>query len=95
MLFLALVTLSLLNQGTEHLKGSVKQRVNQVQAQVQTTGSSQVWVKPWSERPIVSAEHGKESKVNVSRDARDVLRESRYVVNELKQFANTLAGLGK
>ena len=96
-LFLALTTLSVLNQSQSFLKSLVKQRVGQVIAPIsqmtQPPGMSPVNVQ----RPVYAAPavYPKQASRSVQTDARGTIRESGYFVGELERFMRTLARLGK
>ena len=96
-LFLALTTLSVLNQSQSFLKSLVKQRVEQVIAPIsqmtQPQGMSPVIVQ----RSVYAAAavYPKQASRSVQTDARGTIRESGYFVGEVERFMRTLARLGK
>lgn len=96
-LFLALTTLSVLNQGQSFLISLVKERVAQVVAPIgqmtQPQGVSPVMIQ----RPVLTAPvvYPRQASRSSQTDARGTIRESGYFVGEIERFMRTLARFGK
>lgn len=96
-LFLALSTLSFLNQGTHLLKEFSGARVADVMPRVSDRVVSQGPSNLLAQRPVLSAATVWDRSPNRGdqMNARDTLRESGYFVGELERFTRTLSRLGQ
>jgi len=96
-LFLALTTLSFLNQGTGFLKDLGSVRVAQFMTRGSSSAVSQGPGNLLVQRPVLVAPTvwDRPESRRVQTNARDTLRESGYFVGELERFARTLMRLGK
>ena len=96
-LFLALTTLSFLNQSTHFLKEFGGARVADVMPPVSDRVVSQVPSNLLAQRPVMTAATVWDRSPNrgVQMNARDTLRESGYFVGELERFTRTLSRLAQ